>query len=492
MRASLLWFCICICTLVAERPALAQSTNPPKPGPGPATTPVPPAQAAAAPAIVSTGSAASPVPSGADKGTNKGPDKGAAAPSSQPAEATGEPPTPPVVPLTPEQEQELERDRQQRLNSAAEPAFKEPTLPELAGLPLARLIDRGNVFSGLGSFKRLLPKYGFAAYLHGIAISQFTLMSNAEPEELPETPPAPTLHGFAGELSLFFGAELFDRVFVEGQFFFETDEEISSDFAQIDLRIYRDYIIARAGRFYVPMGGINVYPEPQYLYPWVVPAMFYGTVLPGEWSELGVQFHGSHRWAEGRGFSYALYVVNGLEQKVSDPTASITGGRLDEMRNNYLDNIDGQKAIGLQFQLEPHPGWIFGVSGYEGVYTIRDKHRIYIVDGHFGVRVGKFSVRGEFAATLQETEGETLLKLGGYGLLSYRFKYLEPQIMIDGIRLGGSPDLDRIAPSVGLVVYPFPTKVPTASVRIGYSPRWKLDSGAFATHYGRLEVRVAF
>lgn len=53
------------------------------------------------------------------------------------------------------------------------------------------------------------------------------------------------------------------------------------------------------------MGGLNVYPEPQYMYPWVVPAMFYGTVLPGEWSDLGGQFHGRHQWGEGRGFPYS-------------------------------------------------------------------------------------------------------------------------------------------------------------------------------------------
>jgi hypothetical protein len=482
MRSLQLMFWFLVGGLLAEPLALAQQADGTQPGGGRASSPhAPNAQAP------STGT----VPTAKDAASASGPKPTprAKTESPEPEQASpqaAESPPPPVVPLTPEQEQEAAS----AINP--EPAIKEPALPELAGLPLARLIDRGNVFSGLGSFKRLLPKYGFAAYLHGVGIANFTLLSNAESEELPETPPAPTLHGFAGELSLFFGAELFDRVFVEGQFFFESDGEFSSDFAQIDLRVYRDYIIARAGRFYVPMGGINVYPEPQYMFPWTVPAMFYGTVLPGEWSELGVQFHGRHRWAEGRGFSYALYVVNGLEQKVNDPSEPISGGSLAAMRNNYLDNIDGQKSIGLQFQLEPHPGLIFGVSGYEGVYTIRDKHRLYIVDGHFGVRVGKLSLRGEFAATLQETESETLLKMGGYGLISYRFKYLEPQLMVDAVRLGGSPELDRIAPSLGVIVYPFPTKVPTASVRVGYSPRWKLDSGEFATHYGRLEVRVAF
>lgn len=482
MRLSQLLFCSFVCALLTGPVASAQSPAPTtQAGRAAASAPAsasPPASTAAAPAVAPTRSQPPSAASG------QAGEDGAAADTPPPG--TKQPAPPPVVPLLPEQEEP------QKQVPITEPVIKDTGLPELAGLPLARLLDRGNVFSGLGSFKRLLPKYGFAAYVHGAALSNFTLLSDPESLELPETPPGVVLHNFGGELSLFVGAELFDRVFVEGQFYLETTGELGSDFAQVDFRIYRDYIIARGGRFYIPMGGLNVYPEPQYMYPWVVPAMFFGTVLPGEWTDLGVQFHGRYQWAEGRGFSYALYVVNGLEQKVPTAESAITGGPLAEMRDNFLDNIDGQKSIGLQFQLEPHPGLIFGVSGYEGVYSIRDKHRIYIVDGHFGVRVGKFSVRGEFAATLQETEDETLLKLGGYGLLSYRFKYLEPQLMVDAVRLGGSPELDRIAPSVGVVIFPFPSKVPTASVRVGYSPRWKLDSGEFATHFGRLELRVAF
>ncbi len=478
MRSSQLLFCFLLGALLTEPHTRALAADRPPAGTGSGGPSVAKPAAAAQPAPTPAASAAD-----AGRPTEVKAERSATDKASPPA---ADPPPPPMVPLSPDQEDEPPPT----INT--EPAIKEPSLPEIAGLPLARLIDRGNVFSGLGSFKQLLPKYGFAAYVHGVGISNFTLMSNSESAELPETPPGPVLHNFGGELSVFIGAELFDRVFVEGQFYLETTGELGSDFAHIDFRIYRDYIIARGGRFYMPMGGINVYPEPQYMYPWIVPAMFFGTVLPGEWAELGVQFHGRYRWAEGRGFSYALYVVNGLEQKVNDPADPISGGSVAAMRDNFLDNVDGQKSIGLQFQLEPHPGLIFGISGYEGVYTIRDKYRIYIVDGHFAVRVGKFGVRGEFAATLQETENETLLKLGGYGLISYRFKYLEPQIMIDGIRIGGSPELDRIAPSIGVVVYPFPTKVPTASLRVGYSPRWKLENGELATHYGRLELRVAF
>jgi hypothetical protein len=459
----------------AQTPTVA---SPQVTAPAVSASPAAGAPAPTPPTVATQGAPASPPPAQAGS---------SATPTSPPGETAAPPPSlnlpsdsePPPAALLPEP-------------PSAKPADRpDAGLTDIAGLPLSRLIERSNVFSGLGSFRQLLPKYGFAAYLHGLAISNFTLQSVPDNPELPDEA-GPAGHNFGGEFSLFVGAELFDRVFVEGQLALDSDGSFHSDFAQIDLRVYRDDIIVRGGRFFVPMGGLNVYPEPQYMYPWVVPAMFFGTVLPGEWGELGVQFHGRASWGEGRGMSYALYVVNGLEQRVNSASDPITGGSLHDMRENYLDQSDGHKSIGLQWMLEPYPGLVFGVSGYEGIYSVRDGYRLFIVDGHTGLRIGKFNVRGEFAATLQETESQLLTKLGGYGLLSYRFKYLEPQLMIDGMRLGGSPDLDRIAGSVGVSIYPFPTRVPTASVRVGYSARWKLETGEFATHYGRLEVRVAF
>ena len=48
------------------------------------------------------------------------------------------------------------------------------TALDIGGVPLAKLLDNDNNFSGLGSFRRLLPKYGISTYVHGIAISRFT------------------------------------------------------------------------------------------------------------------------------------------------------------------------------------------------------------------------------------------------------------------------------------------------------------------------------
>ena len=367
-------------------------------------------------------------------------------------------------------------------------------LPELGigGIPLAQLLDSDATFSGLGSFTKLLPKYGISSYVHGIITAGIVGQTLPEPDLLNDHEGEDTPR-FIGELTLFVGAELMHRVFVEAQVFFDAvDTTLSSDFAQLDLRVFREFLFVRAGRFLTPMGGINIYPEPQFMFPLTDMPLFYGNVIPSEWGELGLQFYGRYKWGDGRGFSYSFYVVNGLEQRVVNPGDPLTGGPIRDMRNNFLDTHNSHKSVGWQFQMEPSPGLTFGVSGYEGVYTETGEYRIYVADAHMSWKRGKFTLRGEFATTLQETETNTLLKLGGYGLLSYRFKYVEPIVMVDAIRLDGSHELDRIAATFGVAVFPFPQKVPSSSVRASYAPRWNLQTGEIATHHLSLEARVAF
>lgn len=363
---------------------------------------------------------------------------------------------------------------------------------DIGGVPLAKLLDNDNNFSGLGSFRRLLPKYGISTYVHGIAISRFNAQTTVEADALNVDGYHPN-PSFGAEFDLFVGAELANRVFAEVQLFYDSDlNRVGIDYGQLDIRIYRDFLFVRGGRFRVPLGNINGYPDPRFSFKLPTLPLFFYQVVPYEWEELGLELYGRYSWGEGKALSYALYVVNGLEQRVTLPTDPISGGAIGQLNNNYLDLNDPDKAVGVQLQVEPIAGLALGVSGYEGVYTITGKHRIYIADGHLGLSRGKFTLRGELAATFQETETDTLLKLGGYVLASYRpFRYLEPVLMFDGFRLDGSPDLDRLAASVGMIVYPFPQKVPSASLRFSYSALWR-STGEFSTNRFALQAQVAF
>jgi len=363
---------------------------------------------------------------------------------------------------------------------------------DIGGLPIAELLVNDSGFSGLGSFRQLLPKYGISTYLHGVAIGRFNAQSAPEVSLL-------NVDGFSNspvfgaEFNVFLGAELLNRVFAEVQFFYGSEtNNLAIDYAQLDLRIFRDFLFVRGGRFRVPLGNTNSYPDPRYTFKLPILPLFFFQVVPGEWEELGFEIYGRYSWGEGRGLSYAFYVVNGLEQRVGQIGDPITGGAITRMIDNYLDSNDPDKAVGLQLQIEPIPGLSLGVSGYEGVYTVSGKHRLYIADTHLGFSRGKFTLRGELAATFQETEADTLLKLGGYVLASYRvLRYLEPVVMFDGFRLDGSHDLDRLAVTAGITFYPFPQKVPSASIRFAYSASFR-ESGEFANNRVVLQAQVAF
>jgi hypothetical protein len=380
-------------------------------------------------------------------------------------------------------------------SAAAAPPAPHIELPaaDIAGVPLARLLDSDTRFSGLGSFKQLLPRYGIATYIHGIVLAGVAGRTTPEPDELDDGVSGNYGPSFGAELNLFVGAEFRDRVFAEAQLFYDSSgNAVGLDYAQIDLRIYRDYLFVRAGRIRTPMGGTNPYPDARYLFKLPNLPLFVGEVIPYEWEEVGAQLYGRYSWAEGRALSYTLYVVNGLEQKVAQAGDPISGGSIRYMNDNWLDKNDPDKAVGAQVLIEPIPGFSLGASGYEGVYTITGKHRLYMADGQIGLSRGNFTLRGEFATTVQETETDTLLKIGGYGLLSYRFiRYLEPVVMFDGFRLDGSRDLDRLSATAGLIVYPYPQKVPSASIRMAYTASWK-DSGDFTTQRLALQAAVAF
>ncbi|HRI50109.1 MAG TPA: hypothetical protein PLW65_08000 [Pseudomonadota bacterium] len=363
---------------------------------------------------------------------------------------------------------------------------------DIGGLPLAKLLESDNNFSGLGSFKQLLPKYGISTYVHGIAISRFNAQTSIEPDAL-NVEGYSAQPNFGAEFDLFIGAELANRVFAELQIFYDSNmNRVDIDYGQLDIRIYRDFLFVRGGKFRVPLGNINGYPDPRFTFKLPTLPLFFSQVVPSEWEELGLELYGRYSWGEGKALSYALYVVNGLEQRVVLPGDPITGGAIAQLTNNYLDLNDPDKAVGAQLQVEPIAGLALGLSGYEGVYTVTGQHRIYIVDGHLGLSRSKFTLHGELAATFQQTETDTLLKLGGYLLASYRpIRYLEPAVMFDAFRLQGAPDLDRLAATVGVIVYPFPYKVPSASLRFSYSALWR-PSGEFATNRFALQAQVAF
>ena len=124
-------------------------------------------------------------------------------------------------------------------------------------------------FSVLGTFKRLLPKYGIASYIHGTFIGGFSFRTFPGAEsDLLNDHPGKIARASGLTSSLFVGAELYNRVFVEAQLGYDAAlNRLESTYSYIDLRIFKDFLFVRGGKFFVPMGGLNVYPDPAYMFP---------------------------------------------------------------------------------------------------------------------------------------------------------------------------------------------------------------------------------
>lgn len=360
---------------------------------------------------------------------------------------------------------------------AAPAASPPPAAPEIGSLPIAQLLDLEPNWTGLGSFKFRLPKYGIAAYTHGITELLFAAQSQEDPARLHlDLPGTPT--SFAGNFDLFVGAELRSVLFTELELILTSDGgRVDVNFAQIDLRVFRDFLIVRGGKFLVPIGGLNLYPDPFFVFKLPELPQFYNHIIPSRWGELGVQLYGRYSWGESRALSYAFYVSNGLEQK-----DSMAGGDIGLMKDNLRDSYDADKAFGGQIQVEPIRGFSFGISGYSGIYTQTNHLRLSMADFHIGFQHKNLNIRGEVATAFQEIENGMLNKLGVYGLISYRvIRYIEPAVMIDWLGQGGDPVADRLTGTVGIQYYPYPQKVPSGALRLGYGFSWD-GNWSFAGH----------
>lgn len=390
--------------------------------------------------------------------------------SSPPAPAAAPAPALPVL-LVPAQADDTPEPAPAPLVSEVITPPEPPTIsaPDIGGLPISRLLDIEPNWSGLGSFKLLLPKHGISAYLHGITQAHFIYHSQNEKASIFSESNAGQRPTFYINLDIFFGAEFRNLFFAEAQLFYDgEDNDINFEYAQLDMRIYKDFLFLRGGKFFVPMGGLNNYPDFIINYKLPEAPLFFSQVLPSEWAEVGVQLYGRYAWAEGKAVSYAFYVVNGLEQRDGG-----FGGNLRDMKNNYLDEHSGDKAIGAQFQIEPIRFLSMGISGYTGVYTQDGQQRLSIGDFHMGYSSRRLTVRGEFAISHQQIPDGALTKYGGFMLISFRpIPHLEPIFSFDGITKGLTKDENVLRGTVGMNIYPYPSKVPTGSLRFAYSPAW--------------------
>lgn len=234
--------------------------------------------------------------------------------------------------------------------------------------------------------------------------------------------------------------------------------------AFVDIAV-REWLVFRPGLFEAPVGAFNEYLWADFIRTTGAVPLLSTVVVPGLWSELGVQARGRLPLGQRAYFTYAAFVSNGLEQPDStvgdDEIAE--GGDLLAMRYNVRDEHNSDKAVGGRLGVQWGP-FDVGASGYTGRYTIDANRRLTIADVDISYKSRVLTVRAEGAASFQEVTGGRRTKAGVYGLVSSRIApHLEPYLQYDYLN-----DRTVVQHRVlfGNAMYPFPREPQARTLRL--------------------------
>jgi hypothetical protein len=331
--------------------------------------------------------------------------------------------------------------------------------PHLFGLSEAEVEEflRRDIRGGqTGSYALRLAELGVEVGVHGYMSLEFK-------EATDDAAPGFDMHHVVAMIRADFQHSVSLEFALEYEHLFREQGDFYLPHAFMDVKFY-DGLILRAGWFEVPVGAFNEYLYPDFLRITGNEPLFTRDVIPGLWSEVGLQLRGRFPLNRITNFTYAVFVVNGLQQTDEDPEDGMTaeGGDIRAMRFNINDQYNADKAFGGRLGLEIDE-FDIGVSGYSGRYTIERNRRLSIGDIDLSYRDKFLTVRSEAALAWEETTDEVLHKLGMYLLVAGRpIPWLEPYVQYDFVRMVG--DEHRVLGGVAL--YPFPDTRSTRNLRL--------------------------
>jgi hypothetical protein len=146
-------------------------------------------------------------------------------------------------------------------------------------------------------------------------------------------------------------------------------------------------------------------------------------IMPSTLSESGMGFFGTFYPSELSVASYEIYVVNGFNQDVVNPSGvlRIRGGRGSQKSDN-----NENKAITARFGLSPRLGINLGASIHTGAYDDEGDHSLTILGLDAKVTRGIWEFQGEYARasadidrTVHLTAAES--QQGAYGQFNLHF-----------------------------------------------------------------------
>jgi hypothetical protein len=333
--------------------------------------------------------------------------------------------------------------------------------PHLFGLSEAELEEfmRRDIRGGqTGSYALRLEELGVEVGVHGYLSLEFKPAADNEAAGF-------DMHHVVAMIRAAFQHAVSLEFALEYEHLFREQGDFYLPHAFMDVK-FHEALIVRAGWFEVPVGAFNEYLYPDFLRITGTAPLFTRYVIPGLWSEIGLQLRGRFAVNSITNLTYAVFVVNGLEQPDAMPKDGMVaeGGDIRAMRYNVNDMYKSDKAFGGRLGLEVDE-FDVGVSGYSGRYTIDRNRRLSIGDVDVSYRGKYLTVRSEAALAWEETTDEVLHKFGLYGLVAGRpIQWVEPYLQYD------FADVDRIGVEHrvlgGVALYPFPEQRSTRNLRL--------------------------
>lgn len=236
------------------------------------------------------------------------------------------------------------------------------------------------------------------------------------------------------------GARLGKDVWAELELEFEHGgSEILVEYGLLDFTPHPE-ISLRLGQFLVPVGEWNDTFHPSFRWLQVTRPSMFKDVVPGVWSDVGVQVFGRLGAGDSAAVYYNVFVVNGLG---GDAVDRATEFPIRELRGNVIDN-NLDKAAGARARVALFEGRKVGavslsVSGYSGELLPEVGHRFTVADAALRLALGPITVQGEFAQNFLGGGAEmfTPFERGAYGqvrgtvgktTLAGRYDYVDSNI----------------------------------------------------------------
>lgn len=222
-------------------------------------------------------------------------------------------------------------------------------------------------------------------------------------------------NSFSHQFGLQFSSPLQETVLFNSEIAFtpEADSEaIAIRQAWVDFK-WSDELILRAGIVPIPFGKINMFHRPDLLETAQTP-LFAQYVVPVTWADSGVGIHGVLDIGSKLLFTYEGYLINGLNNTVSQNTGlkkAVPSGMADTNKN---------KAFVGRLGVSPFQDFDLGTSYYVGKWDTAEKNTLSMIGVDFIWRLdSSIEILSEWA----HAQDEAQTRLEGYYAEAH-FKFL--------------------------------------------------------------------